>query len=332
MTYLSFVGEFVSAMNLPEAIPWELLICLIIVLPALASLLLYVLTHILWITMGTLMREIGWALIHPYAALFHSHFPVRSTIALPDHVRAIGFPGLGADSRQLAIPAGKFPSAARLLNCQMVTTEPSDTLTWNYMPSLILLPRINIGQESDVKKALADTRRVMANNGTDKKKDKWILYGVSRGAAVALQVAALLTEEEIKRVSLVILEGVFTNAEDVLDSPPDPISPYCNRFMVRVFTKYRKVHNDKWSPLAAAKTFPHRDLPIVIATSLADEIVLPRLGKQIGKTLRDAGVKHVHEIELQNSAHAQYAWGNDADRETYVNGLNVAYEKFVIAN
>jgi pimeloyl-ACP methyl ester carboxylesterase len=278
----------------------------------------------LYVLGPVLIREIVWHSVYAWAALRPS-LPSRAVSPLPSDVAAVAFPGLGANWRQTLIPRGLFPNAAVLLPCHTSVCEAWE----NVSPApgtLFYLPfRNNVAQRDDVMHALCHVRSVL----NEDQHRRVILFGSSRGSAVALQVAARLTRKEVARVPLVICEGVFTTVEDVLDTRFSAPIRFLARAGLAWFTRYRPAENAEWSPLSAAQTFPHLDLPIVVVRSAADTVVVPALGERVVEALRTRGVKDVYDIKLSASEHSGYAWLNDADRNVYVRTLDSIYKAHV---
>jgi len=284
-----------------------------------------VLAPVVYFVGPTLIREVAYNSVKIWAS-FRTPLPPRAVLPLPENVIAIAFPGLGADTRQTLIPRGFFPNAARLLPCNVSPCEsPENQHLWEGGWRVYLPFRNNIAQHDDVMHALNHVRKEMARNPNS----RFIFFGSSRGAAVALQVAELLTSTEVARVPLVICEGAFTTVEDVIDTRfPLPVRVLV-RAILALFTRYKPSANAAWSPLQAATHFIHKKLPIVLVTSQADTVVVPVLTKRLAVALRNSGLEHVYEIELADSPHSGYAWFNDDDRALYVTELDKIYKKHV---
>lgn len=179
------------------------------------------------------------------------------------------------------------------------------------------------GQEADVEQGLRVVRAAMAEHSAGF--DRFILFGTSRGAAVALQVAAKLTPEEAARVKLVVLEGVFTNVPDVLTYRFGHFLANLIHKVLPVFTQYRP---SRPTPLDAATSFPHKELPVAVVTSQADDIVDPKMGKTIHGVLSQK-TSAAHLLELRESPHSGYSTDNKGDREMYATFLQGLYDKYL---
>ena len=175
--------------------------------------------------------------------------------------------------------------------------------------------------------ALAQVRKALARNPYK----RLVIFGSSRGAAITLQVAARLTAQEIKRIPMIICEAPFTTVGDVIGTrfAGTPNIQALVRFLLTWLARYRSEHDATWSPLAAALTFPHKMLPIVLVRSLVDTVVVPKLTETLANVLRNVHVKNVHEIVLQHSAHSDFTLAHDDDRRHYVDELNTLYTRYL---
>ena len=276
----------------------------------------------------SLIREIAWQ-VNYFLAKQRPPLPPRSVRPFADNIASISFAGNGGDSRQAQRATGVYPnSAAVIRNPIAVQPEPSDIITEgpyrHYKTS-----DINIAQGYDVTCAKGKLLSALA---TDKGK-RFVVHGTSRGAAVALQIVAGLPSNIVRdRIALLFCEAPFTTVEDVIDVRygHNTWLSACVRFTLRWFTSYDARDNDVWSPLAAARTFPHVDLPIVVVSSLADRVVPSELQGALVAALRGSGAKNVHEIQLKSSPHPAFTWDNDSDRRTYVDSLDAIYKLYEI--
>ncbi len=179
----------------------------------------------------------------------------------------------------------------------------------------------NFGQRADVVQGLRVVHAAMKAYPTD----DIVLFGTSRGAAVALQVAHALTVDEIKRVRFMVLEGVFTSVPEVIQYRFNNVVGAIVEVGLRMFTRYNPAAT---TPLEIAQIFEHKNLPIAIVASAIDTIVDPRMGKNICKALTDvAKVKQVKFLKLKSSSHGGCATDNTDDRRAYVAFLNKFYNK-----
>jgi predicted esterase len=181
------------------------------------------------------------------------------------------------------------------------------------------LTRYNFGQHDDVTHGLRVIRAAMAAHPTK----RVILFGASRGAAVALQVAARLTNEEAARVRLVVLEGCFTDVPRVLNYRfTSLLGPVVNTLLSWV-TAYNP--EDQATPLRAAQALSHA-FPVALVASHADRVVPHAMTTELYEALPSGQRKHV--LMLNRSAHSDYATGNEEDRAAYVAFMSDLYAQY----
>lgn len=264
-----------------------------------------------------------------YVQYFMPPLPPRAVKIWSADVVSMFFAGNAADARQAMHPYGLFPNSARVLHNPaqgvLIDHEPADIIP-TPLGRVYAWWRINLGQEDDVTLALRHTRSVLASNPGK----RLVLFGSSRGAAVLIQVAARLTPAEIARIPMIICEAPFTTVDNVIETrfADHPVIQAAVRAALSTFTRYRPENSDRWSPTTAARSFPHKELPIVLVRSRVDTVVVPALTTQIGSLLRIAGVRSVHEIVLNVSDHSSFTSANDADRRIYVDALNALYAQY----
>ena len=182
----------------------------------------------------------------------------------------------------------------------------------------------NFGQEADVVRGLEMVRRAFKAHPAK----KFILFGTSRGSVVALQVAARLSAEEIKKhVRFMILEGVFTSVPDVLTYRFGRGLGHFIEAVLGIFTRY---DYRAPTPLSIAKTFPHTTLPIGVVTSAVDSVVDKDQCAKIHNVLKEkAGVETVRFLALNNSPHSDFGTGNVEDRKLYADFLESFYSDLI---
>lgn len=182
--------------------------------------------------------------------------------------------------------------------------------------------RLNVGQAGDRAHALAYTRRAMAASPTTQ---QFVLFGRSRGSAVALDVFVLLTDAERARVSLVLLEGTFEHSEDVLDTR------YAHRPWVhRAALAFLRWCGGGWKGAQEreAAVFGQGRLehalrtstcPIAIVTSAADWPVPPSNAANLKRRLEAAGISRdrLHWLQLERADHSNYATSDAEDAARY---------------
>ena len=177
--------------------------------------------------------------------------------------------------------------------------------------------KINLAQEDDLNRAVHRIRMALA---VDQDRDL-ILYGCSRGAAVALSALALLDEESQKRIKLVVCEGIFDSVEHVLETRFGPWVRPIVRYLLS-FTRYKP---DGSSPLKLVPRLP-KNVPVVLITSEADRVV----SKECTMNLYDALKNQVHEVHcllLTKSSHSGYSSDDLEDAVGYYQMMLKIYRK-----
>lgn len=254
----------------------------------------------------------------PWLAKHHTKVSVQPLqgVRLPKNqaLTTLYYPGLGNSKNQddRYVDHGQFPGALGLL-INPVVIQPYDAEDFR---------RFNVAQEGDVGHALIQTRAVMQS----RPHDVFVLFGTSRGSAVALQVAQLLTPEEASRVRFMVLEGIFTEARRVMELRfGSGITVTLERFLAYL-TEYNP--NSKTTPKSVAREFKHKEMPLLLVTSRVDTIVDPSLSDAMYKILSDR-VKHSHLLTLEHSPHSSYATWNQEDRALYVTHMQDYINRFV---
>lgn len=190
------------------------------------------------------------------------------------------------------------------------------------VPALRAPWRINLAQEGDVKHGL----RIVRNAMYGKPKDRIVLFGTSRGAAVALRVTAALTPEERSRIMLVVLEGVFDDVERVVDSAFT--FPRIVRAALAAITSYR--------PTSATALEAARQLSgdgsadncpqFALISSKGDRYIHEyRTSRVFAALLGKEPRLLVHYLVLERSPHGRYTTDNDDDRRAYLAFMEQVY-------
>jgi hypothetical protein len=230
-------------------------------------------------------------------------------------VTTLFFPGLGNDGLQLQRYNGNehFPGSSGILLNPMII-HPYDANDFR---------RFNIAQKGDVNYALEQVRRIM----DDRPCDTFILFGSSRGSAVALQVANLLDDKEVKRVAFLVCEGVFDDPRAVMHSRFGAFLTSCLELVLGAFTEYNS-RNDAL-PLSSATNFAHRNLPVLLVTSDKDQVVERKHTDNIFKVLHARVDKCIYLV-LKHSPHSSYATWDDRDREEYCKTIQHMIDTFIV--
>lgn len=230
-------------------------------------------------------------------------------------VTTLYFPGLGNDGTQMMryVPSSGFPGALGLL-LNPVCIEPYDAQDFR---------RLNVTQGGDVKHALEQVKAIMAG----RPHDRFIFFGTSRGAAVALHVANALRSEHINRVAFTVCEGVFDLAPAILSARfgHSLRGRFVNWVLTR-FTEYDPEH--KYTPLLIASQFLHPTHAVLLVSSLKDVVVPPEHTKRVFDALIQRAPK-ADLLVLQESPHSSFATWKDADRLLYAKRMQEWVDRYV---
>lgn len=216
-------------------------------------------------------------------------------------VTTLYFPGLGNDATQMMryVPSSGFPGALGLL-LNPVCIEPYDAHDFS---------RFNVAQDGDVDHALTQVRTLMDEHPHD----RFILFGTSRGAAVALRVACNLGAEYLDRVAFTVCEGIFDSAPEIIQSRFPPLLARFLPWILPLCTEYSPAYTH--TPLWTAEHFPAH--PVLVVSSLKDDLVPHPHTKRIWKALVQR-VPKSQLLILHDSPHSSYATWKDVDRLRYV--------------
>jgi len=229
-------------------------------------------------------------------------------------VTTLYFPGLGNDSMQMQryTENSGFPGALDLLINPMCI-HPYDAHDFT---------RFNVAQSGDVDHALEQVLAIMA----DKPHDRFIFFGTSRGAAVALEVTHLLEKEAIERVAFTVCEGVFDTTFAIMQARFNgPVLQMLHWILPKV-TEYQTVPS--FSPLKTADIFNHPEHPVLCVSSRADEVVPLEHTKRVYMALQKRAPK-AELLILEESPHSSYATWKDVDRLRYVHRMQEWVNKYV---
>ncbi len=221
-------------------------------------------------------------------------------------VTTLYFPGLGNDGTQMMryMEHSTFPGALGLL-VNPICIQPYDAHDFR---------KFNAAQKGDLPHALNQVHAIMRA----KPHDRFILFGTSRGAAVALSVASSLHPEQISRVAFTVCEGLFDTAPDIMKARFYlPVARFLNWILPKV-TEYDPEH--KTPPLWIAKHFVNRDHPVLLVSSLVDQVVPHANTRHVFQYLKQQ-ITTTELLTLNESPHSSYATWKDADRQVYVSKI-----------
>ena len=176
--------------------------------------------------------------------------------------------------------------------------------------------KVNLSQEDDLNFAVKRIEAALRCTEKD-----LILYGCSRGASVAISCLAYLPEKCRGRIKLVVAEAPFDSVEHVLETR---FSPFV-RSIVKFLFKLARYRASGPSPLTLVPALP-REIPILIITSVKDEIVTHESSMTLYRALKEK-IQQVHLITLKESSHSGYVSDNIDDLSHYYRELIEVYQK-----
>lgn len=185
-------------------------------------------------------------------------------------------------------------------------------------------PWMNVGQADDTAHALAYTRAAMRAAPPAK---ELVLFGTSRGSAVALNVYLSMTRAERARVRLVVLEGTFLDSRAVIEDRYGALGGRVVAWLLERVTRWRP--NGRDFVLARATAAFREELRgggsgahFLVVTSRADRVVPPRNAVDVYDFLRlHLPAERVTMLTLEHSTHSGYAVENNADRAAYADAV-----------
>ncbi len=176
--------------------------------------------------------------------------------------------------------------------------------------------KINLAQEDDLNYALLRVKGALRETDKD-----LILYGCSRGAAVALSTLALLDKRSQNRIKLVVCEGIFDSVENVLDTRFGPTMASIVRRLLS-YTRYRPYG---YTPLRLVPFLP-KSVPVVIVTSTTDRVVTSECTMNLYRALKEQ-VDRVYGLLLTRSSHSGYSSDYPDDAVNYYTAMINIYRE-----
>lgn len=185
---------------------------------------------------------------------------------------------------------------------------------WNLQPYWTRPDRINLAQQDDLSHAAEQIERTSGDI---------VLYGVSRGASVAISVLSRLDPSTLKRIKLVVAEAPFDSVESVLNHR----CSWWQRPLIRLLLKLTRYRADGITPLALVPTLP-KTIPIVVVVSRVDDVVGYRSTMNLHRALK-AHVHRVDLIKLERSSHGGYTGEQLEDLLHYYQELLKVYREIL---
>jgi len=230
-------------------------------------------------------------------------------------VTTLYFSGLKNDSASQILrymDKSGFPGALGLL-INPVPIEPYDAHD---------LRRFNVAQEGDLKHAMEQVTHQMKL----RPHDRFILFGTSRGAALALQVANALSEDDIKRVAFTVCEGVFDTAPAVMESRFGALVTKTLTWFLPKVTEYNPYHVQ--TPLWIAEHFKQPHHPVLMVTSQQDTVVPMEHTQRVFDAMHPTATCR-RLLVLIKSPHSSYATWDHTDRCLYKQVMQEWVNKYV---
>jgi hypothetical protein len=197
----------------------------------------------------------------------------------------------------------------------------------------INLPKFNFGQDGD----LANHYNKYIQCVNEYPDHDLILWGVSKGAATTIN-ALTRNNYDNSKIKMVVLEGCFTNIEEVFNHWVQNRSYFdSNYILARLFLwclsknilKYILNYQSKpdYNPINAIASLPH-GIPIVFITCEADIVVPASQTTSLYERLKELGHPNVHLLKLKNSRHHGYMFDDENDRKAYETFINNLYKQY----
>lgn len=161
---------------------------------------------------------------------------------------------------------------------------------------------LSLAQRPDVERALAFVRDAM-NAEPRREHTPFVLFGVGRGANVALEVAARLPREYRRHIKGLVLEGLVTDADRI----------------AAVSRSYLAANPDDLAhdPVDVARSFPDQlPLTVLLVHSYSDALVDTGRLHTVKRFLQAKGVD-VRSVRLARSRHGHYTHDDAQETLTY---------------
>ncbi len=256
--------------------------------------------------------------------------------SLDESICTVFHPGVGANFAQ----AEWYIGHGLLHNVHINAHEPQESVyssvdtLWNGVKNVLAIAdddapprpmlkwwRVSLAGAPDVQMFLKNFREAKEIHSHDHQKKKFVLFGVSRGAATILMAIPEMTEEERALIALVLLESPFDSGLEVLRKN----YPWTWPFVCAAMNTCGSFRCRQKTPLQAVAEFP-LTIPIAFISSFGDQMVpLPRTATLVD-ALRKRGHEEVHVLRFVRGQHAGFL-ALQSNARKYSEFLQPLYEK-----
>jgi hypothetical protein len=186
-------------------------------------------------------------------------------------------------------------------------------------PYFLNIFALNFGQMHDMR-VLAKTFQDMQNSPL--LPDSIILYGVSRGAVAAFNFVACMYDPAqcLKPIKAIILESCFDSLANMtsLSYALSCLLPHYDHHGIaplnqKILQRFVEVCNT-------------HEIPVLFISSLKDQRVPYKNSLNLYHALKDAGLKKMEFITLENSIHSGYSHDDATDTQHYLQSAHTFYK------
>ena len=204
-------------------------------------------------------------------------------------------------------------------NRYQVTISGNTKNNLSINPYFLNIFALNFGQMHDMH-VLAQTFQDMQNSPS--LPDSIILYGVSRGAVAAFNFVACMYNPAhcLKLIKAIILESCFDSLANMtpLSYALSCLLPHYDHYGIaplnqKILQRFVEVCNTN-------------EIPVLFISSLKDQRVPYKNSLNLYHALKDAGLKNVEFITLENSIHSGYSHDDAADIQHYLQSAHTFYK------
>ncbi|MCL4361601.1 alpha/beta hydrolase [Candidatus Dependentiae bacterium] len=159
---------------------------------------------------------------------------------------------------------------------------------------------------------------------------KIVISGVSRGAAIIINLMNMLEEEEQNRIAMLILESPFDHVLNVIKNVIGKMYQDWNPFMqITASWSFQKlfpnVDINGPAPIDNVIKIP-KHIPVIFIHSLKDKLININSSRRLYSRLIQNGHEHAYYLELEDGEHARLLWQNHGP--TYQAIIHALYQKY----